>query len=82
MSASSTPSSVPWWKEPTRGSVVHACIAVARLDARRVRLHDFPVDHATDLSRFGVPLTAVAIVFTLTLWLRLLGATAAVGWGS
>ena len=28
---------------------------------------------------FGVPLTAVALVFTLTLWLRLLGATAS-GW--
>ena len=28
---------------------------------------------------FGVPLTAVAVVFTLTLWLRLFGATAS-GW--
>ena len=28
---------------------------------------------------FGVPLTAVAVVFTLTLWMRLIGATAS-GW--
>lgn len=79
MSASSTPSSVPWWKEPTRDQW-YAYIAAWlgwTLDA-----FDFTIFLLIMLpisQEFGVPLTAVAIVFTLTLWLRLLGATAA-GW--
>lgn len=84
MSASSMPSSesapqVPWWKEPTRDQW-NAYIAAWlgwTLDA-----FDFTIFLLiiVPISReFDVPVTEVTIVFTLTLWMRLLGATAA-GW--
>src|SRR5258707_13349750 len=82
MSASVTPASpsaLPWWKEPTKDQG-YACIAAwlgCTLDAFDFTIFlliMLPISQA-----FGVPLTAVAIVFTLTLWLRLVGATAA-GW--
>ena len=83
MSASTTPSPVssalPWWKEPTKDQW-HAYIAAWlgwTLDA-----FDFTIFLLIMLpisQEFGVPLAAVAAVFTITLWLRLVGATAA-GW--
>src|SRR5258708_13188273 len=79
MSASVTPSGLPWWKEPTKDQW-YAYIAAWlgwTLDA-----FDFTIFLLIMLpisQEFGVPLTAVAIVFTLTLWMRLLGATVA-GW--
>src|SRR5258707_11630160 len=83
MSASVTPtpasSALPWWKEPTKDQW-QAYIAAWlgwTLDA-----FDFTIFLLIMLpisQEFGVPLTAVAIVFTLTLWMRLVGATAA-GW--
>src|SRR5712664_4839677 len=82
MSASVTPASpsaLPWWKEPTKDQW-YAYIA-AWLGGRLVA-YDFTIFLLIMLpisQEFGVPLTAVAIVFTLTLWLRLVGATAA-GW--
>src|SRR6267378_3204745 len=80
-SVTSTPASsaLPWWKEPTKDQW-YAYIAAWlgwTLDA-----FDFTIFLLIMLpisQEFGVPLTAVAIVFTLTLWLRLVGATAA-GW--
>ena len=80
MSASVTPNAgVPWWKEPTKDQW-YAFIAAWlgwTLDA-----FDFTIFLLIMLpisQEFGVPITAVAIVFTLTLWMRLVGATAA-GW--
>jgi MFS transporter, SHS family, lactate transporter len=82
MSASVTPTSsstVPWWKEPTKDQW-YAYIAAWlgwTLDA-----FDFTIFFLIMLpiaQEFGVPVTAVAVIATLTLWLRLLGATAA-GW--
>ena len=83
MSASTTPSPVssalPWWKEPTKDQW-QAYIAAWlgwTLDA-----FDFTIFLLIMLpisQEFGVPLAAVAAVFTITLWLRLVGATAA-GW--
>lgn len=70
---------VPWWREPTKDQW-YAYIAAWlgwTLDA-----FDFTIFLVIMLAisqEFGVPLTAVAAVFTVTLWLRLLGATAA-GW--
>src|SRR6266576_3210159 len=70
---------LPWWKEPTKDQW-YAYIAAWlgwTLDA-----FDFTIFLLIMLpisQEFGVPLTAVAIVFTLTLWMRLVGATAA-GW--
>src|SRR5262249_52251690 len=53
---------------------------LAGLDARRLRFHDFFLFLMAPIAKeFGVPLTEVAIVFSLTLWMRLVGATAA-GW--
>ena len=83
MSASTTPSPVssalPWWKEPTKDQW-YAYIAAWlgwTLDA-----FDFTIFLLIMLpiaQEFDVPLTAVAAVFTITLWLRLVGATAS-GW--
>lgn len=82
MSASVTPtanSNVPWWKEPTKDQW-YAYIAAWlgwTLDAFDFTI--FLLIMVPIAQEFGVPLTAVAVVFTLTLWLRLVGATAA-GW--
>jgi MFS transporter, SHS family, lactate transporter len=82
MSASNIPASqsgLPWWKEPTKDQW-YAYIAAWlgwTLDA-----FDFTIFLLIMLpisQEFGVPLAAVAAVFTITLWLRLLGATAS-GW--
>jgi MFS family permease len=58
-----------------------ACLdrCLARVDARCIRFHYLFVDHGADLEGFGVPLVNVPAVFTITLWLRLLGATTS-GW--
>jgi SHS family lactate transporter-like MFS transporter len=72
-------SAPPWWKEPTKDQW-YAYIAAWlgwTLDA-----FDFTIFLLIMLpisQEFGVPLTAVTAVFTVTLWLRLAGATAA-GW--
>lgn len=72
-------SSLPWWKEPTKDQW-YAYIAAWlgwTLDA-----FDFTIFLLIMLpisQEFGVPLAAVAAVFTITLWLRLVGATAS-GW--
>ena len=70
---------MPWWKEPTREQW-YAWIAAWlgwTLDA-----FDFTVFLLIMVpisQEFGVPLTAVAFVLTVTLWLRLVGAVAS-GW--
>src|SRR5579863_9817141 len=70
---------IPWWKEPTRDQW-YAWVAAWlgwTLDA-----FDFTVFLLIMVpisKEFGVPLTAVAFVLTITLWLRLVGAVAS-GW--
>src|SRR5438132_10195790 len=79
MAAAETVTNIPWWKEPTKDQW-HAWIAAWlgwTLDA-----FDFTIFLLIMLpiaQEFNVPLTAVTAVFTLTLWMRLVGATAA-GW--
>jgi SHS family lactate transporter-like MFS transporter len=79
MATVATVSTVPWWKEPTKDQW-HAWIAAWlgwTLDA-----FDFTVFLLIMLpisQDFHVPLTAVTAVFTITLWMRLVGATAS-GW--
>jgi SHS family lactate transporter-like MFS transporter len=76
----STPNApIPWWKEPSRDQW-YAFVAAWlgwTLDA-----FDFTVFllimHPI-AQTFGVTMTAVTLVFTITLWMRLLGATAS-GW--
>ena len=70
---------IPWWKEPTKDQWIAWWAAWLgwTLDA-----FDFTVFLLIMLpisQEFGVPLVAVTAVFTVTLWLRLLGATAS-GW--
>src|SRR6478736_4885679 len=81
MSASSLPTSArgPWWKEPTKDQwyAYSAAWLGWTLDAFDFTVFLFIIGPIAD--EFKVPVTEVTIVFTLTLWMRLLGATAA-GW--
>src|SRR6266446_8153558 len=79
MATVETVNSIPWWKEPTKDQWLAWVAAWLgwTLDA-----FDFTIFLLIMLpiaQEFNVPLTAVTIVFTLTLWMRLVGATAA-GW--
>src|SRR5438094_805175 len=79
MAAAETVTNIPWWKEPTKDQWLAWVAAWLgwTLDA-----FDFTIFLLIMLpiaQEFDVPLTAVTIVFTLTLWIRLVGATAA-GW--
>ena len=70
---------IPWWKEPTKDQWLAWVAAWLgwTLDA-----FDFTIFLMIMLpiaQEFNVPLTEVTAVFTLTLWMRLVGATAA-GW--
>ena len=70
---------VPWWKEPTRDqwkAYIAAWLGWT-LDAFDFTI--FLLIMVPIAKEFDVPLTAVTAVFTITLWLRLVGATAA-GW--
>jgi SHS family lactate transporter-like MFS transporter len=77
--AARSSASIPWWKEPTREQWLAWWAAWAgwTLDA-----FDFTIFLLIMLpisQEFKVPLTEVTAVFAVTLWLRLLGATAS-GW--
>ncbi len=80
MSASVAPAAQgPWWKEPTKDQW-YAYIAAWlgwTLDAFDFTI--FLLIMVPIAKEFDVPLTAVTIIFTLTLGMRLVGATAA-GW--
>src|SRR5271154_6934303 len=70
---------IPWYMEPTRDQW-HAWVAAWlgwTLDAFDFTI--FLLIMVPIANEFHVPLTAVAIVFTLTLWMRLVGAVAS-GW--
>ena len=69
----------PWWKEPTKDQW-YAYIAAWlgwKLDAFDFTIFLLIIAPVAD--EFNVPLTAVAAVFTVTLWLRVPGAIAS-GW--
>ena len=70
---------LPWWKEPTKDQwyAYMAAWLGWTLDAFDFTI--FLLIMVPISEEFGVPLTAVAAVFTITLWLRLVGATVA-GW--
>ena len=79
MSASNISASVPWYKEPTKDQwyAYSAAWLGWTLDAFDFTVFLFIIGPIAD--EFKVPVTGVTIVFTLTLWMRLIGATAA-GW--
>jgi SHS family lactate transporter-like MFS transporter len=79
MAAVENVKNIPWWKEPTKDQwyAWWAAWLGWTLDA-----FDFTVFLLIMLpisQEFGVPLTEVAFVLTITLWMRLLGAVAS-GW--
>jgi len=79
MAAIETLKPVPWWREPTKDQWLAWVAAWLgwTLDA-----FDFTIFLLIMLpisQEFNVPLTAVTAVFTITLWMRLVGATAS-GW--
>ena len=71
--------SVPWWREPTKDQWLawFAAWAGWLLDAFDFTI--FLLIMVPISKEFGVPLVDVLAVFTVTLWLRLIGATAS-GW--
>jgi SHS family lactate transporter-like MFS transporter len=79
MAAVETVKNIPWWREPTKDQwyAWWAAWLGWTLDA-----FDFTVFLLIMLpisKEFGVPLTEVAFVLTVTLWMRLIGAVGA-GW--
>ena len=74
-----TVNSIPWWKEPTKDQW-YAWVAawlgwtLDSFDFTIFLLIMLPISQ-----EFGVPLTAVTAVFTVTLWMRLVGAVSS-GW--
>src|SRR5437016_2865457 len=79
MAAAETLRDLPWWKEPTKDQW-YAYVAAWlgwTLDAFDFTV--FLLIMVPIAKEFNVPLTDVAIVFTITLWMRLVGACAS-GW--
>jgi SHS family lactate transporter-like MFS transporter len=77
--AAATGKPVPWWKEPTKDqwTAWWAAWLGWTLDAFDFTI--FLLIMVAIAKEFGVPMTEVAFLFTVTLWLRLVGATAS-GW--
>ena len=79
MAAVETVKNIPWWKEPTKDQwyAWWAAWLGWTLDAFDFTVFLLIIKPIAD--EFHVPTTEVAIVFTLTLWMRLVGAVAS-GW--
>ena len=74
-----TATSIPWWKEPTKDQWYAYIAAWAGWTLDAFDFTAFLLIMAPIAKEFGVPVSEVAAVLTVTLWLRLLGATAN-GW--
>jgi SHS family lactate transporter-like MFS transporter len=70
---------IPWWKEPTKDQWFAYIAAWAGWTLDAFDFTVFLLIMAPIAKEFGVPVSEVAAVLTITLWLRLLGATAN-GW--
>jgi len=79
MAAVESVRAVPWWKEPTKDQWYAYLAAWLGWTLDAFDFTVFLLIMVPIAKEFNVPLTDVAIVFTLTLWMRLVGATAA-GW--
>ena len=79
MAAVETVKNIPWWKEPTKDQwyAWWAAWLGWTLDAFDFTVFLLIIKPIAD--EFQVPTTEVAIVFTLTLWMRLVGAVGS-GW--
>src|SRR6202041_284464 len=70
---------VPWWKEPTKDQWLAWVAAWLGWTLDAFDFTIFLMIMVPISQEFHVPLTAVTTVFTITLWMRLVGATAS-GW--
>jgi SHS family lactate transporter-like MFS transporter len=70
---------LPWWKEPTKDQWLAWVAAWLGWTLDAFDFTIFLLIMVPISQEFKVPLTSVATVFTLTLWMRLVGATAS-GW--
>src|SRR5262249_14561723 len=77
--SSSAVSSVPWWKEPTKEQWLAWWAAWMGWTLDSFDFTVFLLIMVPIANEFKVPLTEVTAVFAITLWLRLVGATAS-GW--
>src|SRR6185503_12580511 len=77
--ATGAASSIPWWKEPTKDQWIAWWAAWMGWTLDAFDFTVFLLIMVPISQEFGVPLVAVTAVFTITLWLRLIGATAS-GW--
>jgi len=79
MATVATANAVPWWKEPTKDQWLAWVAAWLGWTLDAFDFTIFLLIMVPISQEFKVPLTAVTAVFTLTLWMRLVGATAS-GW--
>ena len=79
MAAVETVNSIPWWKEPTKDQWYAWWAAWLGWTLDAFDFTVFLLIMVPISQEFGVPLTEVAFVLTVTLWMRLLGAVAS-GW--
>src|ERR1700677_4769891 len=79
MAISASDTALPWWKEPTKDQWYAFAAAWLGWVLDAFDFTVFLLIMVPIAKEFNVPLTDVAIVFTLTLWMRLVGGTAA-GW--
>jgi sugar phosphate permease len=79
MTAAVETAKLPWWKEPTKDQWIAWLAAWLGWTLDAFDFTVFLLIMVPISQEFGVPLTAVAFVLTVTLWMRLLGAVAS-GW--
>src|ERR1700759_5747834 len=70
---------IPWWKEPTKDQWLAWVAAWLGWTLDAFDFTIFLLIMVPISKEFQVPLTEVTAVFTLTLWMRLVGATASGG---
>jgi SHS family lactate transporter-like MFS transporter len=79
MATIETAKRIPWWKEPTKDQWLAWWAAWLGWTLDAFDFTVFLLIMVPIAREFDVPLTDVALVFTLTLWMRLVGAVAS-GW--
>ena len=79
MAAVDTLKTIPWWREPTKDQWYAYLAAWAGWTLDAFDFTAFLLIIAPIAKEFDVPVPEVAAVLTITLWMRLLGATAS-GW--
>src|ERR1700719_2755904 len=77
--ATDTTTQIPWWKEPTKDQWIAWWAAWLGWTLDAFDFTVFLLIMVPISQEFGVPMTEVAFVLTITLWLRLVGAVGS-GW--